>query len=111
MAFVKQTHRRPYVSLFAKCTECRYHILRDEGYSNYTVEGTAFNCAMGLHPDAPFDQFYEKAKELNYAETCSTFTRGEGLRMDVDGEYLDYLTDHHKELLELEKTSMLIKQA
>jgi hypothetical protein len=109
MAFAKPT-KRPYVSLFKKCTECKFHILRDEGYSNYTVEGTAFNCALGLNPHAPFDNFYSKAPELNFAESCTSFKPGPGLQLDVDGEVLSDLTDDQKTLLELEKTSMLIKQ-
>ena len=109
MAFAKPK-KRPYVSLFKKCTECKYHILRDEGYSNYTVEGTSFNCALGLNPHAPFDNFYSKAPELNFAESCNSFKSGLGLQIDVDGEVMSDLTPAQEELLELEKTSMLIKQ-
>jgi hypothetical protein len=106
MASVKP--RRPYVSLFRKCTECRFHILRDEGYSNYTVEGSSFNCAKGLNPAAPFDNFYSKAKELNFAENCGGFKSGLGLQLDVDGEVLDNLTEEQQQLLELEKTTKLV---
>ena len=109
MAFAKPK-KRPYVSLFKKCTECKFHILRDEGYSNYTVEGTSFNCALGLNPDAPFDNFYAKAKELNFAESCKSFKPGPGLQVDVDQEVFGAVTAEQQELLDLEKTSMLIKQ-
>ena len=109
MAFVKPKGHK-YVSLFNKCSDCCYRITREEGYSNYTVEGTSFNCALGLHPQAPFDNFYGEAKEMNYAESCPSFKRGEGLEIDVEEEALNNLNDHQRSLLELEKTSMLIKQ-
>lgn len=112
MAFAKprlQPPRKPYVSLFKKCTDCRFHILRDEGYSNYTVEGTSFNCAKGLHPKAPFDNFYAKAPELGFAESCSSFTKGVGIHMDVEHENFDDLTPAQKEVLEIERTVHLIK--
>lgn len=113
MAFAKprnQPPRKPYVSLFKKCTECRFHILRDDGYSNYTVEGTSFNCAKGLHPKAPFDNYYSKAPELGFADTCSSFTRGEGVHVDVEGEYLDDLTADQQEVLDIERTVQLINR-
>lgn len=107
MAFAK---KRPYKSLFRKCTECRFHILRDDGYSNYTVEGTTFNCALGLHPAAPFDNFYAKAPELNHAEICTGYLKGDGIHLDVDGEVEDHLTPDQRHVLELEKTTKLISQ-
>lgn len=113
MAFAKprvQPPRKPYVSLFKKCTDCRFHILRDEGYSNYTVEGTSFNCAKGLHPKAPFDNYYSKAPELGFAESCSSFTKGEGLHMDVDYEKLESLTPAQREVLDIERTVQLINR-
>lgn len=113
MAFAKsrnQPPRKPYVSLFKKCTDCRFHILRDEGYSNYTVEGTNFNCAKGLHPKAPFDNYYSHAPELGFAESCSSFTRGSGVEIDVEGDNLHELTPAQKEVLEIEKTVHLINR-
>jgi hypothetical protein len=109
MAFVKPKGHK-YVSLFNKCSDCCYRITRDTGYSNYTVEGTSFNCALGVHPQAPFDNFYDKAPEMNFAESCTSFKRGEGLEIDVEEEALHNLNDHGKRLLELEKTSKLIQQ-
>lgn len=110
MAFVKPKNH-VYKALFHKCSDCHNRITRDTGYSNYTVEGTSFNCALGLHPQAPFDNFYGEAKEMNFAESCSQFKYGDGLEIDVEEEALVTPTDHQKKLLELEKTSMLIKQA
>jgi hypothetical protein len=111
MAFAKsrlQPPRKPYVSLFKRCNDCRFHILRDEGYSNYTVEGVSFNCAKGLHPKAPFDNFYAKAPELGFAESCTSFTRGEGVHIDVDKEELESLTPAQQEVLDIEKTVHLL---
>lgn len=113
MAFAKprnQPPRKPYVSLFKKCTDCRFHILRDEGYSNYTAEGVSFNCAKGLHPKAPFDNFYAKALDLGFAESCSSFTRGEGVHLDVELKELESLTPAQKEVLEIERTVHLINR-
>lgn len=110
MAFVRPD-KKPYQSLFFhKCSDCTYRITRDTGYSNYTVEGTSFNCALGLHPNAPFDNFYGEAPEMKFAESCSSFKHGDGLEIDVEQEALHNLTEHHKRLLDFEKTSMLIKQ-
>lgn len=112
MAFAKPRTlpRKPYMSLFKKCTDCRFHILRDEGYSNYTVEGVSFHCAWRLHPQAPFDNFYAKAPELGFAESCSSFTRGEGVHLDVEEDDLDDLTPAQKEVLAIEKTVQLINR-
>ena len=112
MAFAKprgQAPRKPYVSLFKNCNDCRFHILRDEGYSNYTVEGVSFNCAKGLHPKAPFDNYYRKAVELGFAESCTSFTRGEGVHINVEREDIADMTPAQKEVLEIERTVQLIR--
>lgn len=33
-----------------KCTECKFCIMHDTGYSNYTVEGTDVDCIINLNP-------------------------------------------------------------
>lgn len=43
-----------------KCENCRFARFKDEGYSNYTVEGTTFECMINKHPDGKFDRWYEK---------------------------------------------------
>jgi hypothetical protein len=30
-----------------KCTDCKYCVEQDEGYSNWTVEGTEIDCLLG----------------------------------------------------------------
>jgi hypothetical protein len=66
------------------CETCKYAIFKEEGYSNYTVEGTTFYCFMKSHPAAPFDRFYNQDKRLNYAETCISYKHGIPITMDVD---------------------------
>ena len=71
-----------------QCDECRWCILHDHGYSNYTVEGTDVICTRFLHPKQEFDRWYgENDKDLSFAEQCSAFEPGEPFQMDVDGEW------------------------
>lgn len=72
----------------AKCTNCKFAVLEDNGYSNWTVEGTEFSCAKKVHPAGSFDIYYNTAEQLQYAEGCSGFEDGEPVHMDVDGENL-----------------------
>ena len=46
------------------CTSCKFAVLEDYGYSNYTTEGTNFRCGVGKHPDGEFDAFYGEEKNL-----------------------------------------------
>ena len=80
------------------CTDCKFAVFTDYGYSNWTVEGTDFNCSNKLHPDGVFDRFYKQNAKLNYAEQCSGFTSGEAIHMDVDCEGIDDLTDEQKQI-------------
>lgn len=66
------------------CESCKYAIFKEEGYSNYTVEGVTCYCFLKKHPEAPFDRFYNEDKRLNYAETCKSFKKGPAIYMDVD---------------------------
>jgi hypothetical protein len=68
------------------CQQCRFACHFDFGYSNWTVEGTTFECAKKLHPDGKFDEFYGEDKRLKYAAECSGFEEGEGIYMDVECE-------------------------
>lgn len=78
------------------CDQCKFCVLKDEGYSNYTVENTSVNCAESKHPDAPFDRFYGEDERLQFAETCSSFIAGDAVELDVDGETWQGLTDEEK---------------
>lgn len=75
------------------CNNCKYAVFIDFGYSNFTVEGTEFNCAKKLHPDAPFDRWYGREARLEFGVTCGGHEEGDPLEIDVDRENLDYLTD------------------
>jgi hypothetical protein len=41
----KEDKRTPKIKQ-RSCNTCKYAIFKDEGYSNYTVENTAFHCFM-----------------------------------------------------------------
>jgi hypothetical protein len=86
-----------------KCTDCKYCIKQDTGYSNYTVTGMNIDCLLSLNPDLPTDEWYREAKELDFAEKCAKFTEGEPVFIDVDhdeGVLENYSNDEEiKELL------------
>lgn len=71
-----------------RCIKCRWAILQDYGYSNYTTEGTNLLCAGMYHPVEEFDSYYGDAKEMLYAEECQHFEEGKDgpFNWDVDGE-------------------------
>ena len=77
------------------CNSCYYAAHVDEGYSNYTVEGTTFWCLLSKHPDAPFDEWYGEDERMKFAEKCDSFYKGEGFNLDVDGDSIkEYRKDH-----------------
>lgn len=76
-----------------KCTDCKYRLAEDFGYSNYTVEGTTFHCLLKKHPEMPFDEFYGRDKRLEYAVHCDSFTAGESVFLDCDREALKNYED------------------
>mgnify|MGYP001591351197 FL=1 len=82
------------------CEDCKYCVLIDNGYSNYTVEGTDFNCYKELHPDGSFDRWYGKDKRLEYAQQCGGFEAGECIEMDVDRENEADLTAEQRAIWE-----------
>lgn len=84
------------------CKNCENAIFQDEGYSNYTVENTSFNCAEFKHPEAPFDRFYGEDEKLNFAEQCDVYVFGTPIELDVDGEYQP--TEKEKIILEKYET-------
>lgn len=81
------------------CNECRYALFQDEGYSNYTVEGTVFYCLKKAHPADGFDRWYGEDKRLNHAQECTEFSKGDPVCMDVDGDDAPYTDD--PEILDL----------
>lgn len=90
------------------CNECRFAILEDYGYSNYTVEGTLFYCAKRLHPENGFDRFYGANPKLDFAETCTGFELGAPLEIDVDKEKLGELTPQEAHVLKIQAATDLL---
>lgn len=87
-----------------KCTDCKYCIEIDYGYSNYTVEGTDVDCLLKKNPAFPVDRFYGEEPALLFAEKCGNFTAGPHPEVDVDqdsGELSNYSKD--PEVIELLK--------
>ena len=68
-----------------KCESCRFARFKDEGYSNYTVEGTTFECLINKHPDGKFDRWYGEDGRLYWALWCKTYEAGTPIRLCVDG--------------------------
>lgn len=80
------------------CEDCKFCILEDTGYSNYTVEGTDFNCAKKLHPDGVFDRFYGEEDKMKFAQKCSEFEKGNKIEIDVEGENIGNFTPEQKQI-------------
>jgi hypothetical protein len=90
------------------CTDCKFCVLHDTGYSNYTVEGTDADCLLDMNPDFPADSFYETAEQLDFANVCPRFKEGSGIHVDVDnedGSLLNYTDDEEVKAI-LEKQIM-----
>lgn len=85
------------------CNECKFAIFKDHGYSNYTVEGIHFTCAIKKHPDVVteegFDRYYGTDERLNYAEKCLEFTVGDPISICVEGDYDKPLTPEQEEII------------
>lgn len=67
-----------------KCTDCKYCIEEDYGYSNYTVKGTMADCLIGLNQGLPEDRFYGEEPALAFAEKCDRFMAGGSVLVDCD---------------------------
>lgn len=87
-----------------KCIDCKFCILEDYGYSNWTVEGTNANCLLELNPGYPTDSWYGEAEEHDFANVCPRFKEGPAIEVDVENEQGDlyhYAQDPEvKEILE-----------
>lgn len=63
------------------CTNCKFGYTYDVGYSNYTVEGTHFDCYKDFNPEFPIDfEYWENHDDeiYNYAIECAGHMNGEG---------------------------------
>lgn len=83
------------------CTECKFAVFQDTGYSNWTVMGTDFYCAKKVHPNDGFDLFYGQAPGLEFGQTCTEKEEGEPLSLDVDGESQLYFSDDERLMWEI----------
>lgn len=81
------------------CNDCRFAIMTDFGYSNYTVEGTTFLCGKNLHPHGEFDRWYGEETRLQYAEECIGYEGGGAIFIDVDRLAWSELTEDEKTIL------------
>lgn len=86
------------------CKDCKYSYFQDYGYSNWTVEGTQFECLKSKHPEGSFDQFYGESPRLKFANECESYVAGYGIYIDCDmedGPIENYTSD--KEILKIWK--------
>lgn len=83
------------------CNRCRYAVFQDYGYSNYTIEGVEFNCAIQLHPDGSFDRWYGVDTRLDYGSECSGYASGEPAHTDVEGDAILHMSDQQRQSLNL----------
>lgn len=86
------------MSAVRTCSNCKYAVFQDYGYSSYTVEGTSFYCAKGIHPGDGFDSFYGDAVQLAFAADCVSFEAGAPINMDVDGDDMANLNDEQRRI-------------
>jgi hypothetical protein len=90
------------------CTECKFLVLTDEGYSNWTVENTTAICLHNANPKFPCDSYYGRAPEHKFAAQCEHYAFGTPVHFDVDrddGAVENYASDAIvKAMLLLEKT-------
>lgn len=78
------------------CDDCKFLLLTDEGYSNWTVENTIARCLLSANPRFPADHAWGMADDLNHAEQCASFEAGDPIHLDVDrdkGDAVNYTDD------------------
>lgn len=68
-----------------RCDNCSRAVLRDYGYSDYTVEGTTVSCSLDLNPGLPADRWYGENETLNFAKKCRRFNEGSPEHFTVEG--------------------------
>jgi hypothetical protein len=86
------------------CATCKWGLYTDVGYSNYTVEGTHFDCMAGKHPSPGFDAFYGHDIGFAFGMKCEHYAEGVGIHMDVEGENIATLTPDEKIRLDISDT-------
>lgn len=80
------------------CARCKCRILRDDGYSNYTVESTSLGCVLGLNPSLPVEEplntdVEESAAPFDFAATCARYEEGGALaHFEVEDDIPSHLS-------------------
>ena len=66
-----------------KCSNCSFCLLKDYGYSNWTVDGTNSVCRRGKRPT--FDVGWNDDNENDlFAQECSEYFYGQPLKRRVE---------------------------
>jgi|ERR1035437_27739 hypothetical protein len=73
-----------FVRRFRSCSDCKFCVYQDYGYSNYTVEGTNIYCLAGKFDDV--EDSYDGNDLFGQATDCEFYNQGEPWKLDVDGE-------------------------
>ena len=92
-----------------RCTNCKFLLAMDSGYSNWTVTETDLDCLKGFNDRLPATESYRFETEHSdvnaVAEKCPHYREGESTHIDVDwedGDAANYNDDPDvKEMLRL----------
>lgn len=69
-----------------RCLKCKWLVEKDTGYSNWTVTGETFSCALNQFDSVDDDNDNHMAVLKAAGEDCQYFFEGTGIRLDCDGE-------------------------
>lgn len=84
------------------CSNCRYAVFQDYGFSSYTVEGSTFRCAKKVHPlGDDIESTFDDDPWTKQAESCREFSNGLAIWLDVDGETESLLSEEELAILDL----------
>lgn len=67
------------------CHDCAHCVLRDSGYSVWTVLNTDIECSLCLNKNLPLEMPVSDDKLIDSNE-CAAFLEGEPTHFDVDNE-------------------------
>lgn len=88
-----------------KCYSCHFMLLRDYGYSDYTVEGTMVECLkqkFGDREKAYGANEKDVAEEVGYLDAaalnCRDYKAGEPLNLNVDCSHDEEIANHLNEV-------------
>jgi hypothetical protein len=92
-----------------KCCNCAWLLIKDSGYSNYTVIETTAYCLHNNNPDLPAETGYSPAYDpgLSEARICDKFLEGQYMKVDVEWEDSDYYKPKHERLMDYTKHAVV----